>query len=192
MGMNRSDIPSLLLGGERKSRGGTTGRKIARGMHSAVKSKSSPGDSLARGAILASKKGRAAEDLARGAHMAVRRQRGGPIAKGYIDEKGYRVNDVDGSLGRKRRDERIDKLSGLRLSTGGSTPTKKKGGRLWIQDAINPNNKGSLHKSLHISVDKKIPLSKLHKAEHSKSPTTRKRAHLAETLRGFNHRPRGR
>jgi hypothetical protein len=61
----------------------------------------------------------------------------------------------------------------------------------WIKGAINPKNKGALHKSLHVPTGQKIPLDKLHKAEHSKSPKIRKRAQLAETLRGF-HRPRGR
>jgi hypothetical protein len=43
--------------------------------------------------------------------------------------------------------------------------------------------KGALHKSLGIPEDKKIPESKLKKAEHSKNPITRKRANLAETLK---------
>lgn len=45
--------------------------------------------------------------------------------------------------------------------------------------------KGALHKSLQIPEGKKIPESKLKKAEHSKSPTLRKRAVLAETLKGL-------
>jgi hypothetical protein len=51
----------------------------------------------------------------------------------------------------------------------------------WIQGAI--KNKGSLRKSLHVKKGEKIPASKLKKAEHSKNPTTRKRAVLAETLK---------
>lgn len=43
--------------------------------------------------------------------------------------------------------------------------------------------KGALHKSLHVPEGKKIPEKKLEKAEHSKNPTTRKRAVLAETLK---------
>ncbi len=42
--------------------------------------------------------------------------------------------------------------------------------------------KGSLHKSLHVKEGEKIPESKIKKAEHSKNPTLRKRAVLAETL----------
>lgn len=51
----------------------------------------------------------------------------------------------------------------------------------WIADAV--KHKGSLHKSLDVPQGKKIPASKLEKAEHSKNPTTRKRAILAETLK---------
>lgn len=51
----------------------------------------------------------------------------------------------------------------------------------WIQAAI--KHKGALHKSLGVPEGKKIPASKLKKAEHSKNPTTRKRAVLAETLK---------
>lgn len=51
----------------------------------------------------------------------------------------------------------------------------------WIQKAH--IKKGALHESLHVKEGKKIPESKLKKAEHSKNPTTRKRAVLAETLK---------
>lgn len=56
----------------------------------------------------------------------------------------------------------------------------------WIQKAINPATKGSLHKTLGIPQDKKIPEKKLEKAAHSKNALTRKRANLAETLRKFH------
>lgn len=51
----------------------------------------------------------------------------------------------------------------------------------FIQKAI--KHPGALHKSLGVPEGKKIPESKLKKAEHSKNPTTRKRAVLAETLK---------
>lgn len=51
----------------------------------------------------------------------------------------------------------------------------------FIQKAI--KKPGALRKSLHVKEGEKIPESKLKKAEHSKNPTTRKRAVLAETLR---------
>ncbi len=60
------------------------------------------------------------------------------------------------------------------------------GGHLWIQNAINPSKKGALHKSLGVPPGKKIPMSKIKKAEHSKSPLLRKRANLAETLKNFH------
>lgn len=53
----------------------------------------------------------------------------------------------------------------------------------WIAGAV--KNKGALHKDLNVPMGKKIPSSKLKKAEHSKSPTVRKRANLAKTLKGF-------
>lgn len=46
--------------------------------------------------------------------------------------------------------------------------------------------KGALHKELHVPEGKKIPEKKLEKAEHSKNPTLKKRAVLAETLKGMH------
>lgn len=46
--------------------------------------------------------------------------------------------------------------------------------------------KGALHRSLHVPKGEKIPEWKLEKAEHSKNPLMRKRAHLAETLESFH------
>ena len=56
----------------------------------------------------------------------------------------------------------------------------------WIQGAI--KHKGALHKSLGVPEGKKIPEKKLKKAEHSKNPTLRKRAVLAETLKHLRRR----
>lgn len=56
----------------------------------------------------------------------------------------------------------------------------------WIQDMN--MKKGVLHRSLHVAEGKKIPESKLKKADHSKNPTTAKRARLAETLKSFHHK----
>jgi len=53
----------------------------------------------------------------------------------------------------------------------------------WIQGAIKKPE--ALHKSLGVPQGKKIPDAKIKKAEHSKNPTTAKRARLAETLKGF-------
>lgn len=58
----------------------------------------------------------------------------------------------------------------------------------WIKRAINPKNKGALHKSLGVSEGKNIPEKKLEKAEHSKGPVTKKGAILAETLRNFKRK----
>jgi hypothetical protein len=51
----------------------------------------------------------------------------------------------------------------------------------WIQEMH--MKKGALHKELGVKEGKKIPEKKLKKAEHSKNPTTKKRAVLAETLK---------
>lgn len=51
----------------------------------------------------------------------------------------------------------------------------------FIQKAI--KKPGALHKSLGIAQGKKIPMAKIKKAEHSKSPKLAKRARLAETLK---------
>ena len=51
----------------------------------------------------------------------------------------------------------------------------------WIAGAI--KKPGALRESLHVKKGEKIPEKKLKQAEHSKNPTTRKRAVLAETLK---------
>lgn len=51
----------------------------------------------------------------------------------------------------------------------------------FIQEAI--KHPGALRKTLHVKKGENIPAGKLKKAEHSKNPKTRKRAHLAETLK---------
>jgi hypothetical protein len=60
-----------------------------------------------------------------------------------------------------------------------------KGGKNWIKGAINPKNKGALHRELGVPMGEKIPAKKLEKATHSSNPTLAKRARLAKTLRGF-------
>lgn len=54
----------------------------------------------------------------------------------------------------------------------------------FIANAI--KHPGALHKALKVPKNEKIPEAKLEKAEHSKNPTLRKRAVLAETLKGFS------
>ena len=51
----------------------------------------------------------------------------------------------------------------------------------WIQKI--GMKKGALHKSLGVPEGEKIPQKKLTKASHSKNPTLRRRAVLAETLK---------
>jgi hypothetical protein len=58
------------------------------------------------------------------------------------------------------------------------------GEKKWIQGAI--KKPGALRKSLGVKKGSKIPQEKLKKSEHSKNPTTAKRARLAETLKGFH------
>jgi hypothetical protein len=54
-------------------------------------------------------------------------------------------------------------------------------GKKWIAGAI--KHPGSLRKELHAKKGKPIPAKKLEKAAHSKNPTLKKRAVLAETLK---------
>lgn len=54
-------------------------------------------------------------------------------------------------------------------------------GKNWIKGAI--KHPGALRKTLGVKQGHDIPASKLKAAEHSKNPLTRKRAHLAETLK---------
>lgn len=54
----------------------------------------------------------------------------------------------------------------------------------WIQGAI--KHPGALHRELGVKAGKKIPASKLKKAEHSKNPKLKKRAILAKTLESFH------
>lgn len=53
----------------------------------------------------------------------------------------------------------------------------------WMQDAVKPENKGKLRKKLHAKEGEPIPAKKLAKATHSKNPTLKKEAVLAETFR---------
>lgn len=53
----------------------------------------------------------------------------------------------------------------------------------WIAKAT--QNKGALHRALGVPTGTKIPVKKLAKASHSSSPTLRKEASLAKTLKGF-------
>lgn len=57
---------------------------------------------------------------------------------------------------------------------------KKASGKNWISGAI--KKPGALRKSLGVKKGEKITHEMLQKAEKSKSPLTRKRASLAETL----------
>ncbi len=56
----------------------------------------------------------------------------------------------------------------------------------FIADAI--KHPGALHRQLNVPKGEKIPEKKLKKAEHSKNPTLRKRAVLAETLKNLPRR----
>lgn len=56
--------------------------------------------------------------------------------------------------------------------------------RKWIAGAINPKNKGALHKELGVPQGKKIPASKL-KAAAKKGGKVGRRARFAEELEGF-------
>lgn len=60
-----------------------------------------------------------------------------------------------------------------------------RGGGKWVAGAI--KHPGALRKSLHAKAGEPIPAAKLEAATHSKNPTTRKRAVLAETMKSWHH-----
>ena len=53
----------------------------------------------------------------------------------------------------------------------------------WMQDAVKKENKGKLRAKLGAKEGKPISAKKLEKAAHSKNPTLKKEAVLAETFR---------
>jgi hypothetical protein len=53
---------------------------------------------------------------------------------------------------------------------------------------IKPSNKGKLHKALGVPAGQTIPVSKIEKAAHSKSPALRKEARFALNARKFKHK----
>ena len=56
----------------------------------------------------------------------------------------------------------------------------------WIKSAV--KTPGALHKALNVAEGKKIPVSKLEKAEHSKNPKLKKQAVLAETFKNLRNK----
>lgn len=62
----------------------------------------------------------------------------------------------------------------------------KKNPEKWIQNSINPEKKGALHRALGVPEGKKIPESKLEKAEHSKNSTIKREANWAKTVRKYH------
>ena len=82
---------------------------------------------------------------------------------------------------RNAREERVKCTpTGLHSEMEKRQTAEGKMAKKWIQKAI--KHKGALHEELGVPEDKKIPKKKIKKAEHSKNPTLRKRAQLAETL----------
>lgn len=151
--------------------------KISKGMTSFGVSRGvSPGLEQSKGLISTGvSRGRSiGNEASKGVTFAARRAKGGPL--GYLG-----IGDPAGLERLKLSQERNKELN---------TPHYKKGGqpkKKWVKKAFE-NNKGALHKALHVPQGKKIPLSKIHKAEHSSNPKLRKEANLAETSRGFHHR----
>ncbi len=112
-------------------------------------------------------------------------------------KRGGKIHRMDGGacgkLSRKRNDSNrgpgligTDEIphGGLKL---GTKLMRKDGGAAgnWMKTAV--KHPGALHRDLHVPQGEKIPESKIKKAEHSKDPTIRRRAVLAETFR--KHRP---
>jgi hypothetical protein len=62
----------------------------------------------------------------------------------------------------------------------------------WIKGALKNHKRGSLHRSAHVPMGQKIPMSTVERLTHSRSAKTRKRAVLARTLRSLGRRTRRR
>ena len=163
---------------KRATGGSTPAEILSSGGKQSVRSGRSPGLDASNGAILSTRSGKspglgAAQDEI----LAKRMKTGGSMGshkKAHASLHSlYKVLHHHFGGGREPESERAS------------------GGKLWVQNAFS-KNKGALHRELNVPQGKKIPLNKLHKAEHSKSPKLRKRAQLAETSRGFNHKPQGR
>ena len=115
-------------------------------------------------------------------------KRGGKVAGGKAHKH----------AGRKSRDAGGAMTAGVptqRFNFDNSQQSKflnlKSGGKAdhWIAGAV--KHPGALHRELGVPEGKKIPEKKLEKAEHSKNPVERKRANLAETLKGLHRKDGG-
>ena len=53
---------------------------------------------------------------------------------------------------------------------------------------IKPSHKGKLHRALGVPMDQTIPVRKIEKAAHSKSPSLRREANFALNARKFKHK----
>lgn len=195
--------------------GSTSAMQIACGKAAGVRSGSSPAERLATGHCEGKRGGNGAKSIGMGHPTGRRKfATGGHATDMGFEAKGERLkksqhrNDV---LGSPHYAEGGKVHQGMRAlyhalhSHFASEPQMKKlhvkesqlyegephrykrasGGPLWMQKASNPETKGSLHRSLNVPMGNKIPMSKIHQAENSKSPLLRKRANLAETFKKY-------
>lgn len=95
----------------------------------------------------------------------------------------YGVGRAAEEMAKSKREDADRAIDGMEDRKCGGRIGRKSGG--WIKKAVG-NNKGALHRALHVPEGEKIPAKKLAKAEHSKNPTMRRRANLAKTLKGLN------
>lgn len=117
-----------------------------------------------------------------------RRAAGGGLPKGhdsYSSAAMFKgpIEDVAGRNYRGVRQSTVDD----KMAEGQPPASKLKDGgkpKQWIAGAI--KHPGALHKELGVPEGEKIPAKKLEKAAHSDNPKLRRRAALAETLKGFH------
>lgn len=182
--INRSSSPSLL-----RSRGGTTRRTKSNSSDSLVKSFERKSGSLTHGSLTKEPSLRALKAPKKDIEYGLPHD-----AKKRSITKSNDSIATNAKLVKNRRDpDRFSDPLEFGPNNDKSSPKRdrlKTGGRAsqdnWIQDAV--KKPGSLRKTLHVKAGERIPESKLKKAEHSRNPTTRKRAVLAETLKGFRHK----
>jgi hypothetical protein len=103
------------------------------------------------------------------------RATGGRTPENEVAGKGSIAEEVEGH----KRGGHVGHHEKKKLSEGGAA-----GGK-WIAGAV--KHPGALHKQLGVPQGEKIPEKKLSKAAHSSNPLLAKRAHLAQTLKGFHH-----
>jgi hypothetical protein len=188
--------------------GGVSGKQISKGIPAEVRKGPSPARLLSTGHAEEKRSGINAKSIGKGKPAGLRRFAEG----GHATDDGREIlarsrkmnNELDahyavgGPVHQGMRavyealhshfenEPQMKKLGATKENVYEGEPHRARrasGGRLWMQNAV--HKKGALHKALGVPMGEKIPMAKIEKAEHSKSPLMRKRARLAETFKKY-------